>query len=159
MNKVVHPPTPTDLRRFTRDEREFLEEENGRLRDQVVDAQRVWDLRQVVVVRRAGSVIVQNYDEGVVRRAEEERMGGGNGTGSGEAGEGPPDLEGEDVAQLLEGEGEMERTESDIEDGGGDVGLAKAKNKGRLRMYRSFELVLKNGRILRFEVSNWIYSY
>ena len=44
MNKVVHPPTPTDLRRFTRGEREFLEEENGRLRDQVVDAQRVWDL-------------------------------------------------------------------------------------------------------------------
>ena len=158
----MHPPTPTDLRRFTRGEREFLEEENGRLRDQVVDAQRVWDLRQVVGVRRAGSVIVQNYDEGEVRRAEEERMGGGNGTGtgtgSGEAGEGPPDLEGEDVAQLLEGEGEMERTESDIEDEGGDVGLAKAKNKGRLRMYRSFELVLKNGRILRVEVSDWIYS-
>ena len=45
------------------------------------------------------------------------------------------------------------------EDEGGDVGLAKAKNKGRLRMYRSFELVLKNGRILRFEVSDWIHDY
>ena len=48
---------------------------------------------------------------------------------------------------------EPRRTDSDIEDEGGDAGYAAAKDKARLKVYRSFEIVLTNGRIIRFEVN------
>ncbi|KAF4576993.1 hypothetical protein EYR36_004977 [Pleurotus pulmonarius] len=46
---------------------------------------------------------------------------------------------------------EEQQDQSDDEDGGGDEGLSKVVDKGRLRMKRSFELLLKNGRVIRFE--------
>jgi hypothetical protein len=47
----------------------------------------------------------------------------------------------------------VERTDSDGEDEGGEEGLAKNTDKPRLRMQRSFELLLKSGHVVRFEVS------
>lgn len=49
---------------------------------------------------------------------------------------------------------DVERTDSDEEEIGGDEGLAKSTNKPKLRMQRSFELLLKSGRVIRFEVSS-----
>jgi hypothetical protein len=46
----------------------------------------------------------------------------------------------------------VERTESDNEDEGGDQGLTETADKPKLRMQRSFELLLKTGQIVRFEV-------
>ncbi|KAF7365311.1 hypothetical protein MVEN_00403100 [Mycena venus] len=45
----------------------------------------------------------------------------------------------------------LERSESDDEDEGGEEGLRVAQDKAHLRMKRSFELLLKNGHIIRFE--------
>ncbi|KAJ6584842.1 Pleckstrin homology domain-containing protein [Mycena capillaripes] len=45
----------------------------------------------------------------------------------------------------------IERTQSDDEDEGGEDGLRAAPDKSHLRMKRSFELLLKNGHIIRFE--------
>ncbi|KAG5650960.1 hypothetical protein H0H81_010398 [Sphagnurus paluster] len=45
-----------------------------------------------------------------------------------------------------------ERTIDDDHDEGGEEGLAKAEDKTRLRMRRSFELLLVSGRVVRFEV-------
>jgi hypothetical protein len=46
----------------------------------------------------------------------------------------------------------VERNDSDNEDEGGEQGLAKSSDKPRLRMQRSFELLLKSGHVVRFEV-------
>ncbi|KAJ7505417.1 Pleckstrin homology domain-containing protein [Mycena galericulata] len=45
----------------------------------------------------------------------------------------------------------VQRSDSDDEDEGGEDALRTAKNKPYLRMKRSFELLLKNGHIIRFE--------
>lgn len=45
-----------------------------------------------------------------------------------------------------------ERTDSDNEDEGGDQELTKTADKPKLRIQRSFELLLKTGQIVRFEV-------
>ncbi|KAJ7254353.1 Pleckstrin homology domain-containing protein [Mycena haematopus] len=45
----------------------------------------------------------------------------------------------------------IERSDSDDEDEGGEEGLRTAQDKVHLRMKRSFELLLKNGHIIRFE--------
>lgn len=44
------------------------------------------------------------------------------------------------------------RTAEDEEDEGGDAGLAKSNDRTRARMRRSFELLLKTGHVMRFEV-------
>lgn len=46
----------------------------------------------------------------------------------------------------------IERADSDDEDEGGEQGLAKAADKPKLKVQRSFELLLKNGHVVRFEV-------
>lgn len=46
----------------------------------------------------------------------------------------------------------VETADSDVEDEGGNDGLAKAADKGKMRMKRSFELVFKSGYVMRFEV-------
>ncbi|CAK5280363.1 unnamed protein product [Mycena citricolor] len=45
----------------------------------------------------------------------------------------------------------VERTESEGEDEGGDEGIFAAQDKAHLRMKRSFELLLQNGHVIRFE--------
>jgi hypothetical protein len=46
-----------------------------------------------------------------------------------------------------------QRTPDDEQDIGGEEGLNKNHDKPRLRMHRSFELLLNTGRVIRFEVS------
>ena len=78
--------------------------------------------------------------------------------GSGELGESEEEeeVEGMDVeVESGDDAGSVEDVElggSDDEDDGGETGMSKAKDKPRLRMRRSFELVLVSGRVLRFEV-------
>jgi hypothetical protein len=47
---------------------------------------------------------------------------------------------------------QIEAVASDDEDEGGVEGLAKSGDKPRLKVKRSFELLLKNGHVVRFEV-------
>jgi hypothetical protein len=47
----------------------------------------------------------------------------------------------------------LERTDSDDGDMGGDEALAKAGDKPKFKMKRCFELLLKSGHVIRFEVS------
>lgn len=49
---------------------------------------------------------------------------------------------------------ELERTESDDEDRGGEDGLATAPDKPRKRMRRSFELLMVTGHVVRLEVGS-----
>ncbi|RPD62431.1 hypothetical protein L226DRAFT_544250 [Lentinus tigrinus ALCF2SS1-7] len=46
---------------------------------------------------------------------------------------------------------QVDRSESDDEDAGGEIGIARARDKARLRLRRSFELLLTSGRVIRFE--------
>ncbi|KAH7921911.1 hypothetical protein BV22DRAFT_1197834 [Leucogyrophana mollusca] len=46
---------------------------------------------------------------------------------------------------------EVDRSDSDDEDEGGVDGMAKASDKARLRLQRSFEIVLSSGLVIRFE--------
>jgi hypothetical protein len=44
---------------------------------------------------------------------------------------------------------------SDDEDEGGEEYLLKSNDRMRVRMKRSFELIMRSGRVVRFEVSFW----
>ncbi|EIW59516.1 uncharacterized protein TRAVEDRAFT_121684 [Trametes versicolor FP-101664 SS1] len=93
---------------------------------QILEATGVSDLRSIVAVRRAFQVVARQTE--------------------------PVNLE--DVGDWEDAQefwAEVERSGSDDEDAGGDTGLAGVRDKGRLRMRRSFELVLASGRVLRFE--------
>lgn len=48
------------------------------------------------------------------------------------------------------------RTADDHEDEGGEEPLAKVGDKVRLRLRRSFELLLANGRVVRLEVRGFV---
>ncbi|OCB84999.1 hypothetical protein A7U60_g7956 [Sanghuangporus baumii] len=136
--KVVAPPIPTDLKSFAKSEVEFREDERVRLREQIVNARWLWDMRNVLLVRRAMHVIHQVKDPSITANRATE----------------PPDPDANVLEQAQEphnGSAEFRRTDSDIDDEGGDAGLAASADKARLKMRRSFEIVLKNGRILRFE--------
>ncbi|KAI0632122.1 Pleckstrin homology domain-containing protein [Trametes polyzona] len=112
---------PTDTRRKA-------EVRRGQL--QILEANAVADLRSIVAVRRAFQFIprqTEHVDLGVDER-------------------GTADWEDSDAFWA-----EVERSESDDEDAGGDVGLARAKDRMRTKLRRSFELVLTSGRVLRFE--------
>lgn len=140
VDKVATPPTPTDLKSFSKNEEEFREDEDLRLRTQLLNAHGFWDLRNILLVRRAFHVTAQTRDESVRQTQTATLIT-------------PSTPPGPDTIGTQAEEPEMHRTESDIGDEGGDAGLAAAADKGRVKMHRSFELVLKNGRILRFEVS------
>ncbi|KAI5122450.1 hypothetical protein M0805_008762 [Coniferiporia weirii] len=136
-DKVVPPPTPTDLKNFSRSEDEFREDEQARLHTQIMNVRGFWDLRNVLTVRRASHVVSQT-EGGNVQPREGEDEGG------------VPRLPGFQSGEYFE-EHELQRTDSDIGDEGGEHGMAAATNKARLNLYRSFELVMKNGRVVQFE--------
>lgn len=50
------------------------------------------------------------------------------------------------------GQGQADGTDSDDEDEGGDDVLSQHTEKSQLRVRRSFELLLKSGQVVRFEV-------
>ena len=94
---------------------------------QILEASGMSDLRSIVAVRRAFQLI-------------------------------PAQREQVDASQLTDWEDsenfweQVDRSESDDEDAGGEVGMTRAKDKARLRLRRSFELLLTSGRVIRFEV-------
>ena len=96
-------------------------------REQVIQATGMFDLRSIVAVRRAFQHVPQ--------RTESPAR--------------PHGTDWEDTAAFWE---QVDRSESDDEDTGGETGMAKTTDKSRLRLRRSFEIVLVTGRVLRFEV-------
>ena len=138
-NRAVSPSSPSDLKNYSKNEKDLRKEEASRLRSQVINSKAFWDLRHVLVVRRASHIYGKMNDPNVPTDSTASFN---------------HDISNEQLlSRLEEGVSNVLRNDSDMEDEGGDDGLAKAKNKSKIRMYRSFELVLKNGRILRFEVS------
>lgn len=135
------PPTPTDVSTFAKEEDEIQRDERRRLRLQLVHARGFWDMRDVLVVRRAS-----HASAGTERGAENQAQ-----QPDGQEGSASTALRGSEEEMMVAPE--PRRSDSDIEDEGGEDGMAKAANKGRLKLHRSFEVVLKNGNVLRFEVS------
>jgi hypothetical protein len=108
-----------------------LNEEIRRGSDQILESQTYLDLRNILTVRRATQVTISPPEnlENANRKTE----------------------------SIFEHEGmeepvEEPETESDGEDEGGEEALTKSADKQRLRMKRSFELVLRTGHVHRFEV-------
>ena len=54
---------------------------------------------------------------------------------------------------------DVQRTDEDEVDKGGEEGLAATSDKSRLRTRRSIELLLTSGRVVRFEVSRVITAF
>lgn len=94
---------------------------------QIMNAVGVTDLRSIVVIRRAFQVSVPHT------HTEKER-----------------DLDNSGWAQVWSRP--EESTDSDNEDEGGEEVLGKVTDRSHLRMKRSFELLLKTGNVVRFEV-------
>ncbi|TFK52368.1 hypothetical protein OE88DRAFT_1627947 [Heliocybe sulcata] len=119
-----HPPSPPGLP-LGDDKTSLRAAEIRRGMWQILEAQGVTDMRNIMAVRRAFQHIMQPAEQwrNVQTFSEEER--------------GLRD--------------EVEWDETDLGDEGGDEGLNTSDDKPRLRMKRSFEVVLKNGHIFRFE--------
>lgn len=97
---------------------------------QILAAIGMTDLRNVVAVRRAFQLLPSSRDDGV-------------------SGMGRETSPSEDMDGFWD---HAERSTSDDEDEGGADVLSKSRDKGRLRMRRSFELLLTSGYVVRFEV-------
>ncbi|KAI0354962.1 hypothetical protein OH77DRAFT_1404179 [Trametes cingulata] len=125
----AHPPPPPgtpepSTEADNADTRRRAEVHRGQL--QILDATGVSDLRNIVAVRRAFQLIPKQMERVSV----------------------PREADWEDTEAFWAQE---ERSESDDEDAGGEVGLGRVRDRARLRMRRSFELVLTSGRVVRFE--------
>ncbi|KAJ3796632.1 Pleckstrin homology domain-containing protein [Lentinula aff. detonsa] len=123
----AHPPTPlgASLQSVDDDYAHTLRKsEVLRGIQQLLNATGVVDLRSILVVRRAGHPTMQMTH----------------------------DIREEDIEKLLDAEApETAVSQDDLEDVGGEEGISRSEDKRDLRMKRSFELLLKNGHILRFE--------
>lgn len=95
---------------------------------QIMTATGMCDLRSIVAVRRAFQVIPRHTEEVNFRDTPQW----------------------EDTPGFWEN---VEHYDEDHRDPGGSEGLAKTSEAAFVRMRRSFELVLKSGRVVRFEVS------
>jgi len=95
---------------------------------QIVDAFGVIDLRDIMAIRRAFQIIPQPlHNETNIEGGQAGREGNN------------------DAIQL-------ERSASDDGDEGGAEGLAKSADKPTVKVKRSFELLLRTGHVVRFEV-------
>ncbi|KAG5648284.1 hypothetical protein DXG03_004854 [Asterophora parasitica] len=126
----AHPPTPPGLANNLEDIDLFAEtlrkSEVQRGAMQIMSALGVNDLRTVLVVRRAFQQVPQPIHKEIASNQDS------------------------DIWSGIWAQSE-ERTAEDDRDEGGDEGLNKAEDKPRVRMRRSFELLLTSGRIVRFE--------
>ena len=107
------------------DTRHRAEVRRGRM--QILEATGVSDLRSIVAVRRAFQLLTQTRADVDAETADDW----------------------EDTPAFWE---QVDRSESDDEDAGGEGAFATSRDRIRLRMRRSFELVLTSGRIIRYEV-------
>lgn len=120
----AHPPSPPGVSPAVLSTKELKEAEVIRGAKQILTAHGVLDLRNVLAVRRAFHVTPRHTH--------------GNSNNDDEVG----------VWQ------ELERTESDDEDRGGEGGLVTVLDRPRKHMRRSFELLMVTGHIVRLEVSH-----
>lgn len=127
VNSHIINPSVTSLHGLAQaaDTRHKAEVRRGRM--QILEAIGVSDLRSIVAVRRAFQLLAQPREE-IDHRSI---------------------ADWEDSPDFWE---QVDRSESDDEDAGGEAALATSRDKIRLRMRRSFELVLTSGRVVRFEV-------
>jgi hypothetical protein len=132
----AHPPPPPGLHALVRDTANandtptLHQAEARRGAMQITDAFGVMDLSDILVVRRAFQLVPQQSHNEIGNDKSKAKDEG----------------DGEQVQVSLK------RFDSDDEDEGGSEALAKASDKPRLKMMRSFELLLKNGHVVRFEV-------
>jgi hypothetical protein len=124
-SEKAHPPSPMGIGQAeSADALRRAEVQRGA--EQIFSATGVSDLRTILTVRRAfQQVVPASHDT--------------------------PDV-GDDQSSYVSHASHIERSESDDEDEGGEETLRTAQDKPHLRMKRSFELLLKNGHIIRFEV-------
>ncbi|KAF8208836.1 hypothetical protein K438DRAFT_1917210 [Mycena galopus ATCC 62051] len=119
----AHPPSPMGIGQAeSADALRLVEVQRGT--EQILNATGVSDLRSILAVRRAFQPVVPASHD-------------------------TPDA-GDDQSYISR-TSHIERSDSDDEDEGGDEGLRVAQDKTHLRMKRSFELLLKNRHIIRFE--------
>lgn len=121
----ANPPSPLGLGpAVSVDDLKRSEVQRGGM--QLMHATGVIDLRAILAVRRAFQAAVPHS------HTETRRL--------------------DDQSSMSAADAALERTESDYEDEGGDEALGKSEDKPHLRMKRSFELLLTNGHVIRFEV-------
>ena len=109
----------------TADTRHKAEVRRGRM--QILEATGVSDLRNIVLVRRAFQLLAQPREQVDLSKTSDW----------------------DDSSEFWEA---VDRSESDDEDAGGEGAFATSRDRIRLRMRRSFELVLTTGRVVRYEV-------
>ncbi|KAJ7175763.1 Pleckstrin homology domain-containing protein [Mycena filopes] len=122
----ANPPAPMGIGRTaeTPEALRLAEVQRGSM--QILKATGVSDMRAILAVRRAFQPVVPaSHDT-------------------------HDPVEGEDQSFVTH-HSHVERSDSDDEDGGGEEALRAVQDKSYLRMKRSFELLLKNGHIIRFE--------
>ena len=127
---AAFPPMPPGLAPMTNqslDVQALRQAEIRRGINQVMTATGMCDLRSILAIRRAfHSAPVQMHD--LVESAAD------------------------DISGLGICDNSEQRTAEDEEDEGGDSGLSKSADRTRLKMRRSFELLLNTGHVVRFEV-------
>ncbi|TFK73572.1 hypothetical protein BDN72DRAFT_834437 [Pluteus cervinus] len=121
----AHPPTPPGLTPLNAGAKSLRAMEFQRGTMQLMDTIGVCDLKSILLIRRA----FQAQPPHTHREKEPEA---------------------DDIWFRLWSQPE-ERTVDDEEDQGGEEGLARLNDKTQCRMKRCFELLLKNGRVVRFE--------
>lgn len=134
----AEPPAPPVLLQAPLDaagHRAAREREIWRARCMILDADGYIDLRSILAVRRAVEI---NPSSGAID------------TGAARGGSLPQDTGDDDdhSEQWID-----QADESDDEDEGGDDVLSGNPDRMRLKMKRSFELIMRSGRVVRFEVS------
>ena len=119
----AYPPPPPGSSPESFSPKELKESEVARGAKQVLAAHGVVDLRNILAVRRAFHQTPRPTHD---------------------------DPNNDDEIGVWQ---ELERTESDDEDRGGEEGAAAPADKPRKHMRRSFELLMVTGHVVRFEVS------
>jgi len=99
---------------------------------QIVEANGVRDLRSILAVRRAFHLAPQPLHHETDRMRQSQKQEDSDWVG-------------------IWAQTQPERADSDDEDVGGDEWLAKTEDKLKLKMKRSFELLMKSGHVIRFE--------
>ncbi|KAF7299192.1 hypothetical protein MIND_00867900 [Mycena indigotica] len=120
----ANPPSPLGIDPGVQNAESLRSSEVKRGTQQIMDATGVVDVRSIIAVRRAFQPVLPSTHD-VKPHNEEE----------GFVALGTP----------------VERSLSDDEDEGGEEVLRSAADKPNLKMRRSFELLLKNGHVIRFE--------
>jgi hypothetical protein len=127
---AAFPPMPPGLAPITNQSLDLQALRQAEIRrgiNQVMTASGMCDLRSILAVRRAFHFAPMQMHDLVEPAAD-------------------------DIFWLGLCENSEQRTAVDEEDEGGDSGLSKSADRTRLKMRRSFELLLNTGHVVRFEV-------